>query len=141
MPERKKPQHTPPSRLRYLRKMPTISARVREETKRRLKTLRETTGVTLSEIIERGVDHEEPPLMEVGERGFQRGHRTARDQYEVSYPCANCGGTMTVTDKEQKQAIARFLKNAGWRHKQCPQQGAKFARHMIGEVLGDDPNA
>jgi len=122
MPDRKKPQHIPPSRVRYLEKMPTVSARVREETKRRLNTLRHTTGVTLSEIIERAVDNEEPPLMEVGERGFQRGHHTARERYEVRYPCAGCGGTMTVTGKEQMQAIARMLRAAGWRHKECPRR-------------------
>ena len=122
MPERTKPQHIPPSRVRYIAKKPTVSARVPEETKMRLETMRETMGVTLSEIIERAVDNEEPPLMEVGERRFQNGHRTAREQYEVRYPCAGCGGALTVTGKEAKQAVARMLKAAGWRHKECPRR-------------------
>ena len=52
----KKSKQAPPSRVRYEAANPTVSARVSQEIKEELDEIRETSGMSLGDILKAGLD-------------------------------------------------------------------------------------
>jgi len=110
-----KKKHQSPSKIRYNQSHPTVSVRVPRSLYDQLEELRETTGKTLGDIFREAVGKQAPATGEA----YKRGYRKAQEIFTVAYRCTVCSGIIVVKTKEEKQAIARHMREQGWRHSDC----------------------
>ena len=53
-------------------------------------------------------------------KGKSVGYESAREAYQVRYPCSKCGGDLILKpDGKDTEAAIEFLKSQGWGHSQC----------------------
>ena len=107
--------HKPPSRIRYEQSHPTVSVRVRRELYDQLKDLREHSGKSVGDILREALKEQAPST----KRAHQLGYAAAKREFAVSYKCSVCGGNLMVNSLEEKQAIARYMREHGWGHGAC----------------------
>jgi len=111
----KKKKHQPPSRIRYNKTHPTVSIRVSRDLYDELKDLREKSGKSLGDILREALSKQAPSA----NKAFQRGFDKARRQFVVTYRCSRCGGIIEVTNNQEKQEIADYMRSEGWLHTSC----------------------
>ena len=79
----------PPSRLRYEEANPIVSVRVSKELYAELKALRESSGLSLGDILRIGLKKTQPDLEAVREESFVEGYgigySAAKEEYEGTY--------------------------------------------------------
>ena len=114
-----KRKKSPPSRERYEKGHPTVSARMPIDKRDKLFVVLDRLSLTLAQLLIRFADEHEivtRPLEEARKEGFQE----AKKIYAVYYPCKKCGKLIAITSAEGKAAAARHMAERGWGHKQCP---------------------
>lgn len=118
-----------PSRIRYEHEHPTVCFRVSRETYERSQVVKEAEGKSFADIWKVGLGILEVHVKqetEVRKQGYDAGYRKgladADSLYRVTYPCSVCGKTLTVTSKEEKAAIKRYMKENRWGHKACHEK-------------------
>lgn len=113
--------HTPPSRLRYEKSHPTVSARLPKGDYDRLKGYLAMTDQSLADLIKETLDGREPAIEAAFAEGQSDALETAEYLYKVDYRCSKCGGSITLTDEQAKQAAATYMREHGWAHTKCPR--------------------
>lgn len=113
-----------PSRERYERDNPTVSARISLATRDKLLTHLEALNMSLSKalkVLAGELEIKAKPVEEAREEGFQAGFQKARKHYLVTFPCSECGKPVQITDPQTKAVVARYMAEKGWQHSECPQ--------------------
>ena len=108
----------PPSRERYEKNNPTVSARLPVETHDKLRLMLRKQGIGLPEALTAFANELEiklKPLDEIRETSYQE----AKSHYLVTYPCAVCGKIIEITNPETKKAVATYMAEHGWGHSEC----------------------
>ena len=115
-------RHVPPSRIRYEQANPTVSARVPLELHDRLKSMREQSGKSLTDVLKQALAFQEPSVKRSYRQGLSRGKAESERIFRVDYRCKVCGGTLTVTSEEEKRAVAQYMRDHGWAHITCSRE-------------------
>ena len=118
----KKPE--PPSRDKYDRAHPTVSARLPLATRDKLLAKLEALNMTLPEalkVLAGELEIKAKPIEEARNKGFQVGFQQAKKRYLVTFPCSECGKLVPITEPKAKAKIARYMSESGWKHSQCPK--------------------
>ncbi len=111
----------PPSRERYEKNNPTVSARLPVEIRDKLRSVLRKLDTSLTEALTAFANEQEiklKPLDEVRKTCYQE----AKSRYLVAFPCAVCGKTIEITNPETKKAVATYMAEHGWRHAECDQE-------------------
>ena len=109
-----------PSRERYEKQNPTLSARMPIEKHDKLFMVLARLNISLPKLLIQFADEQEittRPLAEARKEGFQ----AAKKIYAVYYHCAKCGKQTPVTNVEEKIAVAKYMPECGWAHTECPE--------------------
>ena len=119
-----------PSRIKYERDHPTVSFRVSKEIHDRLQAVKEAEGKSITDVLKVGlgilevkVSKEKEAKKQGYEEGFEKGYEEAEELYKVTYPCKVCRKMITVTNKNVKEAIRRYMLQHGWVHTSCSNRG------------------
>ena len=112
-------RHVPPSRIRYEQSHPTISIRVQRELHDRLAELKQMSGKSVADVVREALEVQAPSVRKAYERGRANGFKAAERQYRVDYRCSVCGGTLTIMEKNEKEAAAQCMREHGWAHNSC----------------------
>lgn len=121
---RKKAKKTP-SRIKYDKGHPTVSARLPAEKRVKLLLVLKKLGINLARLLTNLADETEIKLRppdEARKEGFRNGYAEAKKLYAVTYPCGKCGKPITITNPETKAAVARYMVEHGWHHNECPKE-------------------
>ncbi len=114
-------EKTPPSRIKYEKNHPTVSARLPKEKRERLLELLRSLGITLPQLLLHFIDEYEIRVKPVDE-ARQAGYEEAKKTYMVTYPCAVCGKPLVITSQQAKEAVGKYMTEHGWHHTECPKQ-------------------
>lgn len=115
-----------PSRGKYEKGNPTVSARVPKETRDRLYANLAKLGMSLADalkVLAGELEIKVRPIDEVRQQiydeGMEYGLDAAEGLYAIKYPCSKCGKQMIVMDEIEKKAIRDFMIKNGWHHGDC----------------------
>jgi len=115
-----------PSRVRYEQGHPTVSCRVPREVYDRLQVIKKAEGQSFADVLKIGLGILEVRVKEeaeVREQGYAKGHRKgyaeAERLYKVTYPCSVCREMLTVTSRDEKEAIKQYMQEHRWGHRAC----------------------
>ena len=108
----------PPSREKYEKENPTVSARVPKETRDRLLVNLAKLGMTLPDALKVLAGELEVKAIPIDE-ARQKGYEEARNRYTVTYSCYICGKPIAITSPETKKVVSNFLTTHGWGHLKC----------------------
>jgi antitoxin component of RelBE/YafQ-DinJ toxin-antitoxin module len=107
-----------PSRERYEKNNPTVSARVSRETRDKLLQSLAKLGMSLSDALKVQAGELEKkaiPIEEARKEGFEE----AKKLYKVTYPCSVCGKPIDLTTPKAKEAASYYMHESGWHHAKC----------------------
>jgi len=107
-----------PSREKYEKGNPTVSARLPEETRDRLRVELAKLGMSLADALKVLAGELEVKVIPIDE-ARQLGYEEAKNLYMVTYLCSRCGKEMIVTTDRAKQAIKEYMHEHGWHHGGC----------------------
>ncbi len=107
-----------PSREKYEKENPTVSARVPEETRERLRVVLPKLGMSLADALKVLAGELEVKVTPIDE-ARQAAYEEAKNLHMVTYPCEICGKTIEVMSTKQKEAIRRYMLKYGWGHADC----------------------
>ncbi len=116
-----KPKKKYPSQIKHDKNHPTVSARVPVEIRDKLKLVLRKQGTTLTKVLIDIANEQElklKPIEEAREAAFE----DAMKLYMVSYPCNICGKIIHLTSEKAKEAVAKYMHEAGWGHVECHKQ-------------------
>ena len=118
----KKDKRSPPSRVRYEAANPTVSARVSQELKEELEELKITSGLSLADILNAGLEKLKPDVDQFYDQGLKEGcemgYEMAEEEFKVLATCLGCGKAhLPVVGETMKAVAARML--MGWCAKSC----------------------
>ncbi len=114
----KKTKPVPPSRTRYETANPTISIRVSQELKEELEELKITSGLSLADILNAGLEKLKPDVDQFYDQGLNDGYEIAEEEFKVMATCSRCGRThLPVTGDKMKEVVAQAF--IGWYDKTC----------------------
>ncbi len=115
----------PPSREKYEKGHPTVSARLPTEKRDKLLSVLQRLGLSLSDLLINIADETEiklKPLDEARRDGYREGYEKARNSFAVTYPCPQCGSPVTITSQGTKTLVSKYLTQYGPGHAECPQK-------------------
>ena len=112
MPKKKQP---PPAKIKYDKNHPIISIRVSQELKKQLDEIKEMSGKSIGDILRETVVVQSKSV----KNAWNHGHSLAKSKYGVRYKCSVCGGDMIIDTADEKKAVAKFMREAGWKHGSC----------------------
>ena len=106
-----KAKRKPPSRERYEKSHPTVSARVSLELYKKLNEIREKTGKSFADILKEGLDMQEPTAYD---KGYKAGHKKGIElgmrlgKRVLLGNCTRCGKPITwdLSTEEDKQTLS-----------------------------------
>ena len=114
-----------PSRQKYERQNPTVSARVSEETRGRLRAVLPQLGMSLADALKVLAGELEVKAIPI-DQAKKLGYEEAKNLYLVTYPCNVCGKPMSITTAKAKEAAARFMVEHGWGHTECHERAPRL---------------
>ena len=85
----------------------------------RLVELKEMSGKSVADVVREALEVVAPSVGEAYERGRKNGFKAAERKYRVDYRCSVCGGTLTITEKNEKEAAAQCMREHLWAHSSC----------------------
>jgi hypothetical protein len=109
-----------PSRERYEKSNPTVSARLPVATRDKLLADLKTLHKSMSEAFKAlagEIEVTAGPL----EVAWQEGFDEAKKRYAIMFPCSQCGRPVAITSPKTKAQVARYIAESGGKHFQCPQ--------------------
>jgi len=110
-----------PSRDRYEKNNPTVSARVPIETRDKLLEALPKLGMSLADALKVLAGKLEIQAIPV-DAARRQGYEEAKKLYSVTYQCFVCGKTIVLTNPETKRVVSRFLTEHAWGHTKCIEQ-------------------
>ena len=108
-------RHVPPSRLRYEQENPTVSFRLRRSLYTDLREILAVSGQSFADFVKEALGVKARTV----EAAFDTGHRFAKEDYLVTYPCTVCGKTIEVESDNEKLAAREFFEESRWGHGSC----------------------
>jgi hypothetical protein len=114
-------ERQPPSRQRYEKSNPTVSARVTVETRDKLRTVLPKLGMSLSDALKVLAGELEVKAISIDE-AKRLGHEEAKRLYMVTHPCSICGHPISITSPKAKEAVSKYMVEQGWGHAKCHGQ-------------------
>ncbi len=114
----KKQKKSPPSRGKYDKGHPTVSARLPIDKRDKLFAVLARLSLTLAELLIRFADEMEiisRPLEETRKAGYEE----AQKRFMVRFACDVCGQMMPVTDPKEKAAVSQYMTEHRWGHEEC----------------------
>ena len=118
-----------PSEIRYRKKNPMVSFRLKKEDYDRLKEASERSGKPIAQFVREialGVSKKESASYK---RGFDAGYKAAMGIDHFRIPCSMCGKPMAFTSKDKiwedkvKPTLCEAFRN--WHHTPCPVDTTK----------------
>lgn len=119
----KRTKNKPPSRQKYEKNNPTVSARMSTANRDKLRLVLRKQGTTLSKVLIAFATEQQIKLKSIEEAqktGYEFGFRDAKSRHAVSFPCAKCGHTIFVNGPEQIAQIRELIVKARLAHSECP---------------------
>lgn len=110
-------KHAPPSKVKYDKLHPVISIRLSLELKQKLDDMKEKSGKSSQDVFREAVGLQTANL----EAQFQKGYDKAKVDYLVTYQCALCGKPRELTGPKEKMAVAEYMAEHKWGHRECVQ--------------------
>jgi len=110
-----------PSRERYEKENPTISARVPKETRDMLLVNLAKLGMTLPDALKVLAGELEVKVVPIDE-ARQAGYEEAKNLYMVTFPCDVCGKPIPIKNPKTKEAASKYMTEHGWAHAGCHEQ-------------------
>jgi hypothetical protein len=107
-----------PSREKYEKENPTVSARLAKETRDRLRAVLAKLGMSLSAALKVLAGDLEVKVRPTDE-ARQAGYEEAKNRYMVTFPCSLCGEMISITNPKTKEAVSRYMTEHGWAHAEC----------------------
>lgn len=108
-----------PSREKYEKENPTVSARVPEETRERLRVVLPKLGMSLADALKVLAGELEVKVAPI-DGARQAAYEEARNLYMITFPCSGCGKPIPITNPKTKEAASRYMVEHGWHHAKCP---------------------
>lgn len=110
-----------PSREKYEKENPTVSAQVPKETRDGLRVSLAKLGMSLANALKVLAGELEVKVRPVDE-ARQAGYDEAKNRYMVPFPCNTCGDPIPIISKKAKEAASRYMTEHGWGHAECHKQ-------------------
>ncbi len=107
-----------PSREKYDKSHPTVSARMPTEERTKLYSLIRSRGQSLPQFLISLADGQEIKTKTL-EEAWKAGYQEAKKRYGVPFKCSECGGSIILTSPQAKEAAASYLTRQGWAHVAC----------------------
>ena len=119
-----KQKGVPPSRIRYEKENPTVSARVPKEVRDALYSVLTKSGLSLAEVLKSIAAGSE--IMEVAiEKTRKTEFEKAKNRYMITCACSKCGKPMVITNPKTKEILGKYLTEHQWHHEKCPEGSPK----------------
>ena len=109
----------PPSRLRYEKSHPVLSARVSQEVKEHIKDYQLKTGKSVADILKEAIKIQDESYELAYLQGYDEGFNEAKSQYRISFPCSVCGQEIEITNEDTKQEVRGYMVEHKWGHSSC----------------------
>jgi hypothetical protein len=113
-----KKKKTPPSRTKYEKTHPTVSARLPVEVRGKLLANLRILGMSVAEALKVLAGELEIKAIPI-EAARKAGYEQAKKRYMVIYKCAVCGKYIVIVSPKEKEAAARYMTEHGWVHAEC----------------------
>jgi hypothetical protein len=110
-----------PSREKYEKEHPTVSARLPIEVREKLLANLKILGMSLPnafEVLAGELEIKAKPIEEARKVGYEE----AKKLYTVTYLCSLCGEPIPITNPKTKEAAGRYMTERGWGHVRCHEQ-------------------
>jgi hypothetical protein len=119
-----KQRRKPPSRIKYEKDNPTVSARLPLEIRAKLLANLKILDMSLTDALKGLAGELEIKVIPV-EEARKAGYEEARKHYMIIYKCAVCGKYKAIESPQAKAAAARYMTEHGWCHAECRKQAKK----------------
>ena len=110
-----------PSRIKYEKCHPTVSARLQVEVRDKLLANLKVLGMSVADalkVLAGELEIKAKPIEEARKAGYEE----AKKIYMVTYLCGVCGKNIVMTSLKEKEAAARYMTEHGWGHAECHKQ-------------------
>jgi len=67
------------------------------------------------DVLEEATELQTPSI----KNAYTKGYRAAQIKYAVPYNCSVCGKVIKIRTKDEKKAVAQYMKDNGWGHTEC----------------------
>jgi predicted transcriptional regulator len=115
-----------PSQVRYLKKNPVVSFRLKKEEKEKLDKIADLEGKTPGQYVRdflNGLVEKREKEKEIYDNGFKNGYEKGKKDWQIWYPCNVCGQPIFIKPRsESHKDLARYMKSEGWGHTSCHDQ-------------------
>ena len=106
----------PPSRIRYEKSHPVVSARLDMAHYKKLQETLKTEKKSFAQFLRETIDKAEVVYMKTYERGYTEGAEDA----QIWYYCKICGEEIYIEpNSESHKALIEYLEEHGWGHASC----------------------
>ncbi len=104
-----------PSREKYEKENPTVSARLPKETRDKLRGVLAKQGISLTDALKVLAGELEIKIGPIDE-ARKAGYEDAKNRYMVPYSCNGCGKPILITSPKAKEAAGKYMAEHGWAH-------------------------
>ena len=102
----------PPTKIRYENAHPQVSFRMKRETKGWLDSIRKTTGLSYSSILQQALVST-AQWHEYSQKCYDQGYKDGKSRHQILFRCVVCNGLIAVEpNTEVHQDIVNSLLNA-----------------------------
>ncbi len=102
-----------PSRIKYEKTHPVVSARLPIEDHKKLKEFLKIKNLSLAKFL-KGV-------IKGSIGSYEEGYRKCTQDWQIWYFCSDCGGKIVIKPKDPSHVyILKDFHKKGWRHVKCP---------------------
>jgi cytochrome c551/c552 len=114
-----------PSRDRYEKNHPTVSARIPKDKRAKLLSVLQRLGLSLTNLLINIADELEIKLKSLDEarqEGYQKGYEEAKKTFAVTYACGICHKPIAIRSPNAKEAAAKYMVEHRWGHQECHER-------------------
>jgi predicted DNA-binding protein len=109
----------PPSRVRYEKTHPVVSARLGMDDYKRLREILETEGKSFAQFLREIINKAKVKYS----KAYQLGYNIGKGEWQIWYHCSICGERINVTPNgESHKALMEYLEGEGWGHASCHEE-------------------
>lgn len=114
----------PPSRIRYEKSHPVVSARLNMEDYKRLKEILRTEGKSFAQFLKEIINKADVEHVKTYERGYREGV----EDTQIWYYCKVCGESIIITPNgKSHMALIEYMEEHGWGHASCHEASGRDA--------------
>lgn len=114
--ETDKTRRKPPSRIKYERSHPVVSARLNQSDHNKLKKMLDSEGKSFAKFLQETIGKAAVKYDKAYDAGYNRG----KEDWQIWYCCTVCGKRIDVKPKNNSHnAIIQYMKKNGWGHLTC----------------------